>query len=205
MKRLIINADDYGISKNFNKGILELIEKRIVTSTTVMVKRKFIKSKDLLKHKNISIGLHLELSLETPTKEVENQIKIFRKLFGRFPSHLDSHKYFHLLHGNFPKVLKIAKKYKLPVRSASPIDRKMMRQAGIKTPDQFISWHPNRKEKLFHNLKNAKGKIIELLCHPGYFDSKSGSSYNKQRKAELMALKSRQFKNSIKDFELNHL
>ncbi len=203
MKRnLIINADDYGLSPKFNLGILELIEKEIVTSTTVMVKRKYVNPKDLLNQKNISIGLHLELSLETPGKEIENQIKIFRKLFGRFPSHLDGHKYYHLLPGNFSKVLKIAKKYKLPVRSASSVDRKIMRKAGVKTPDQFISWHPDRKEKLFKDLKNARGKTIELLCHPGYFDPKSGLSYNRQREKELKILKSELFKKMIKDFEL---
>jgi predicted glycoside hydrolase/deacetylase ChbG (UPF0249 family) len=201
-KNLIINADDYGLSKQFNKGILELIEKEIVTSTTVMIKRKFINPKDLLSHKNISIGLHLELSLETPRKEIENQIKIFRKLFGRFPSHLDGHKYYHLLPGNFSKVLKIAKKYKLPVRSASSVDRKIMRKAGVKTPDQFISWHPDRKEKLFKDLKNARGKTIELLCHPGYFDPKSSSSYNGQRGKELKILKSKHFEKLLKNLGL---
>ncbi|MDD5489081.1 MAG: ChbG/HpnK family deacetylase [Candidatus Moranbacteria bacterium] len=200
LRKIIINADDYGLSKQFNRGILELIERGIVTSTTVMIKRKFINPKDLLKHKNISIGLHLELSLETPAKEIENQIKIFRKLFGRFPSHLDGHKYYHLLPGNFSKVLKIAKKYKLPVRSASSIDQKMMQAAGIKTPDQFISWHPNRKEKLFKNLKSARGETIELLCHPGYYDSKATTSYNKQREKELKALESQHFEKILENF-----
>jgi len=49
MNRLIISADDYGMSKNFNKGILELIRKGIVNITTVMIKRKFIKLADYLK------------------------------------------------------------------------------------------------------------------------------------------------------------
>src|SRR3989339_1163557 len=201
-RKLIINADDYGLSKKFNGGILELIGKGIVTSTTVMIKREFIKPKDLLEQKHVSIGLHLELSLETPAEEMEQQIKVFSKLFGRFPSHLDGHKYYHLLPSNFSKVLKIAKKYELPVRSTSSDDRKIMREAGIKTPDQFISWHPDRKAKLFKDLKSAKSRTIELLCHPGYFDPKATDSYNKQREVEQEILKSRQFKNIIRRFDL---
>ncbi|MDI6778031.1 MAG: ChbG/HpnK family deacetylase [Patescibacteria group bacterium] len=202
MRKLIINADDYGLSDKFNRGILELIEKRIVTSTTVMVNKKFIKPKDLLKHKNISVGLHLDLSFESSTKDIENQIRKFKILFGRLPSHLDSHKYFHLLHSNFPKVLKIAKKYKLPVRSTCPADRKVTKRFKIKTPDQYISWHPARKNKLFSDLKNTRAGITELLCHPGYFDPKAIASYNKQRGAELKILRSLEFKKDALNFDL---
>ncbi len=202
MRKLIINADDYGLSEQFNKGILELIRKRIVTSTTVMVNKNFIKPKELLKYGNISVGLHLDLGFETSTEEIDSQIRKFRKLFGRLPSHLDGHKYYHLLHSNFPKVLKIARKHKLPVRSTCPADRKDMKRFEIKTPDQYISWHPARKEKLFKELSSAKSKTIELLCHPGYFDPKAIASYNKQREAELKILRDLEFRNLIRDFNL---
>jgi hypothetical protein len=201
-KKLIINADDYGLSDKFNKGILELIEKGIVTSTTVMVNKNFARPKALLKHENVSVGLHLDLGFETSMEEIENQIKKFRKLFGRLPSHLDGHKYYHLLHGNFPKVLEIARKYKLPVRSTCPADRKIMKRFKIKTPDQYISWHPDRKNKLFKDLKNAKFGITELLCHPGYFDPKATTGYNRQREKELRILKGGDFKKIISNFVL---
>ncbi|MDA3814885.1 MAG: ChbG/HpnK family deacetylase [Patescibacteria group bacterium] len=64
MNKLIVNADDYGISSKFNSGIIELIEKEVVTSTTVMVKRNFVEAGKLMsviKKYNISVGLHLEL------------------------------------------------------------------------------------------------------------------------------------------------
>lgn len=201
-KKIIINADDYGLSKKFNSGILELIEKGIVTSTTVMVNKPFIKPKDLLKQKNISIGLHLELILDTPEKAIRDQLEKFRKMFGVPPSHLDGHRYYHLLPGNFLKVLKIAKKFKLPVRSASSADRKVMKDLGIKTPNRFVSWHPDRKDKLLKDLGETKDEITELLCHPGYFDTKSKTSYNRQRERELRILKGKQFRNLIRRFDL---
>lgn len=202
MKKLIINADDYGLSAKFNKGILELIGKGIVTSTTVMVNKKFIQPKYLLRHANVSVGLHLELPFETSAKDIESQITKFRKLFGRLPSHLDGHRYFHLLHSNFPKVLKIAQKYDLPVRSTCPADRKIMRRLKVKTPNHYISWHPARKNKLFEDLKNIEDGTTELLCHPGHFDAKVIASYNKQRGAEMKIMKSTEFRNLIRSFYL---
>lgn len=77
--KIIINADDYGLSKKFNEGILELAEKEIISSVAVMINRKYIKPSDLLNFKNISIGLHLELREKTSLKEIEDQIKKFKK------------------------------------------------------------------------------------------------------------------------------
>ena len=37
MKHLIINSDDFGLSTVFNRVILDLIRRKIVSSTTVMV------------------------------------------------------------------------------------------------------------------------------------------------------------------------
>ncbi len=37
MKKIIINADDFGYSYIFNKSILDLIKKKLISSTTVMV------------------------------------------------------------------------------------------------------------------------------------------------------------------------
>ena len=66
MKQLIINADGFGYSYIFNKSILYLIEKDLISSTTVMVNwitkeqdeqvQKLISLKNL---HNVSIGLHL--------------------------------------------------------------------------------------------------------------------------------------------------
>lgn len=37
MKYLIINSDEFGYSQIFNKFILNLIEKNLLTSTTIMI------------------------------------------------------------------------------------------------------------------------------------------------------------------------
>ena len=58
--RIIINADDYGLSKNFNKGIIYCARRKLITSTTVLINKSFVIKKPITKIKNLSIGLHLE-------------------------------------------------------------------------------------------------------------------------------------------------
>lgn len=167
-----------------------------------MMRRNPINASELKKYRNISIGLHLELKEKDTIREIESQLKDFVKKFGQLPSHLDGHKHMHLTVKNLPKVIKIAKKYGLPLRSYLPEDRKIIRKADIVTPDLFISWHPKRKPELWKKLENIKPGTTELVCHPGHYDKKSKSSYNRQREKELKILKSREFKKLLKKYQL---
>lgn len=61
-KSLIINADDFGFDDESSAGILDLLEQRKISSTTVMT--NFVKEvdlKSLLKIPDIGVGLHLNL------------------------------------------------------------------------------------------------------------------------------------------------
>lgn len=59
MKKLTITADDYGLSPFFNKGIIELAEKRIIRNISVMIKRAFVKPNELNRFPRVAVGLHL--------------------------------------------------------------------------------------------------------------------------------------------------
>lgn len=204
-EKLIINADDFGLSENFNKGILELADRNIVTSTSALVDEKHALSKDIRKHP-VSIGLHIDLSenLEDSAikKEIGRQIRKFVSLYGRLPSHLNGHKNCHLIQKIFPKIIEVAKKYNLPIRSTNDKNRIAIREAGLRTPSRLVWWNVEYKHVLFQDLQKDYSGVTELLCHPGYFDPKSISSYNKQREKELKILKSVKFKNLLKSFEL---
>jgi chitin disaccharide deacetylase len=202
MKKLIINADDYGLSPLFNKGILELAEKKIITSISVMIKRKYIKKSDLQNLEGFSIGLHLELDENSTKAEIERQVEKFAIKLGKLPSHLDGHQHKHLTPNNLPKVISVAKKYYLPIRSLEKSQRKEMKKAKIKTPERFISWHPKNPQKLFKKLSESKESVVELVCHPGYFDEKCSYPYNKNREEELSILKSKKFQKAIENFLL---
>ena len=94
MKRLIITADDYGMSKAVNRAIDEGIEAGLITSTNVMVNMPEYKEALKLKNNpNVSVGLHWVLACgkpvlsknEIPTLVAENgefyPYSQFRKMF----------------------------------------------------------------------------------------------------------------------------
>ncbi len=68
MKKVIINADDYGYTKFKNEGIIKSHEEGVLTSTTVMINKVSQAAVDkLLKYKKtLGIGLHLNLTNGSP-------------------------------------------------------------------------------------------------------------------------------------------
>jgi len=196
--KIIINADDYGLSKEFNRGIINLIKKEIVSSVTVMVNRGFVSPEKLLKFDNISIGVHLEEGLMS----FEEQIEKFKNIFSKNPSHLDGHKHCHLKKDNLKHTIFLAKKYEIFVRSRYDKDRKILKENSIKTPDKLISWHPKRRDVFFDKLKKTYSNTTEIVCHPGFFDPLCDYPYNKQRKEEVDLLLSDDFSKILDDYDL---
>ena len=122
---LIVNADDFGLTRGVSRGILESYRRGIVTSTTLMVNRDADPAQlEDLRSSGMGVGLHVNLTLGAPVSdtkrvasllddagqfvrdaraqaqrarpeeariEIGNQIEAFRRLMGRFPTHLDSH------------------------------------------------------------------------------------------------------------------
>ncbi len=69
MKKLIVNADDFGRSPGINRGILDAHLNGIVTSTTVMINYPDAApglEQALLKAPDLGIGLHLNLTSGRP-------------------------------------------------------------------------------------------------------------------------------------------
>ncbi len=68
MKRLIINADDFGYSEEVNQGIIDSHINGVVTSTSIIVNLPGFKSAVKLakKNKNLDIGIHLNLTEGEP-------------------------------------------------------------------------------------------------------------------------------------------
>lgn len=63
MRRVIINADDFGLSDSINKSIITAYEIGVLTSTTLLVKREATDAAvELAKaHPKLCVGLHLDL------------------------------------------------------------------------------------------------------------------------------------------------
>lgn len=128
--RLIITADDYGMSSKFNCGILEMARAGLITGISVMVKRKYIRKSDLLAL-DIPLGLHLELKTSSTNRDITTQIERFKNRFGMLPAYLDGHQHKHLLPDNLNQVVRVAKCYRLPIRSRLPADRTFLRHHTV--------------------------------------------------------------------------
>ncbi|MBD9115399.1 ChbG/HpnK family deacetylase [bacterium] len=72
--KLIINADDFGLSKSISDGIISGIEERYITSTSIMANMKYAEYaiKQAILHDINCIGLHINLTVGKPIKANAN-------------------------------------------------------------------------------------------------------------------------------------
>jgi predicted glycoside hydrolase/deacetylase ChbG (UPF0249 family) len=68
--RLIINADDFGMTHPVNEAIIDLIHHKRISSASVMANMPFAKeAKNLTSFSDISIGLHINFTQGKPVSE----------------------------------------------------------------------------------------------------------------------------------------
>ena len=68
VKKLIVNADDFGLSKGQNYGIVEACRNGVVTSTTMMVNTSatLLAAQLAKREPALAVGLHVNISLGGP-------------------------------------------------------------------------------------------------------------------------------------------
>jgi hypothetical protein len=113
----VVNADDFGFTRDVNAGIIEAYERGILTATTLMAEGEAFEDAVRLagEHPGLDIGVHLTLvgmpglpaSLAGCTTAVySGQLDVYeifaaqvRKVLaaGIRPTHVDTHKHTHLL------------------------------------------------------------------------------------------------------------
>ncbi len=125
--------------------------------------------------------------------EARAQLRRFRELVGRLPSHFDSHHHVHKLPVGEEIILTLAWETGLPVRGASPEGRARLRREGLRTTDHFIEDFYDEAATL-ENLVAILGRLelgtTELMCHPASVDDelRTTSGYAEPRGRELAAL-----------------
>jgi predicted glycoside hydrolase/deacetylase ChbG (UPF0249 family) len=125
--------------------------------------------------------------------ELGNQIDAFRRLFGRFPTHLDTHHHVGVHEPILELVLDFATAIKVPVRSQDEAVRGAARRAKLRTPDHFVGeagpepyWSA---ERVLEQVRSLPAGVTEFMTHPGYFDEALAySRYGRQRETELAGL-----------------
>lgn len=166
MKYLIVNADDYNLTEDVSRGIIDASRKGIVTSTTVMVNIPGCdKNLNLLLNSSISAGIHFNLTFGEPVcsdvpalvnkegrfnrnfqVEPEHISQIIREIdaqynrfidFGIKPSHFDSHHHVHTKHELKEIFFDFACEKNLPMRSRAGLHKDETSAQNIKTPDCF--------------------------------------------------------------------
>jgi predicted glycoside hydrolase/deacetylase ChbG (UPF0249 family) len=84
-RRLIINADDFGLCESVNKGIIETHTKGVLTSTTIMANMPAAQQAvDLAKNlPTLGVGVHLNLTAGKPLCQ-DNIVKLILDPQGHF-------------------------------------------------------------------------------------------------------------------------
>lgn len=208
MKKVIINADDFGYSKSIDKGILEAIKSGVVSSTSVMVYGEAVNDVgDLMGIENISVGLHLhmEKTLSNPQEEFDKQIAMFTRLLGRGPDHIDVHKprSSNIMEQIIPLLEQYSAEHNVPARELGHA-KSIKDFFGIDVKnDNGIDPKRVSVESLLHILENLDEGVSEIMTHVGYSDDelRAMSSYNDIRELELQTLMD---KKVTEYFDKNH-
>lgn len=229
MKRIIINADDFGYCEAVNYGIIECYKQGIVSSTTIMANMPgFDHAVDLIKkYPKLGLGIHLTLTCNKPigsgyktlTDEYGNFFKednnfdeeeVFQEWClqmekclsaGLNIDHIDSHHHLHMKE-NYANVLqRFVKTYPLPVRGefGSMLSVKQTTLFG-----KFYKYNCTI-DYLQDFLSHMKeDKIYDIMCHPAYMDTylQNATSYATGRLVEYDVLTSKEMHTFMKENQI---
>jgi predicted glycoside hydrolase/deacetylase ChbG (UPF0249 family) len=205
---LIVNADDFGRSAGINRGVLEAYDHGIVTSTSLMTlwPASAAAARAADRRPRLSVGLHVDLGewihqdgswvptyLRVPIADVaaielelHRQLRAFRRLLGRDPTHLDSHQHVHLEEPVTSALGRLADDLGVPLRH---------RSADVRYCGDFFG-QGNRGERhaeaigvdgLLRTIEQLQPGVTELVCHPGYATD-CATAYRREREVEVRTL-----------------
>jgi len=169
LKRLIINADDFGFTRDVNEGIVQAHRQGILTATTLMATGPAFEHAVALAREDpeLDVGVHLVLVgaegyPATPARLAAavalGRIPIHDRLAGQVqkimtagirPTHLDTHKHTHILPPVLDAVARIAQEFRIPwVRRPIPLRVPFLRSMlvrrlitrGCRTTDHFAGY-----------------------------------------------------------------
>lgn len=206
----IVNADDFGLTPGVNRGIIEAHVEGIVTSASAMVRQPAAADAATLsaEHPELGIGLHVDLGewafvagewqalynvvdiedRAAVAREVAHQVEKFQTLFGRPPTHLDSHQHVHQRSPVREVLTTVAADLGVVVRGTG-----VVRYVGD-FYGQLSKGDPHHDaitvEALVALLGSLPAGVNEIACHPGYTEglASTGTMYVAEREHELRVL-----------------
>lgn len=132
MKRLIVNADDFGYSRQVNEAVVRAYREGILRYASLMVNAPATEDavRRAKENPGLGVGLHLDLCRNNPAAwgmkyfflpghrrrlepEIRSQIEKFLS-FGLKPTHADGHCNIHVHPVIFPILADLARRYGIP-------------------------------------------------------------------------------------------
>jgi len=216
---LIVNADDFGFTRDVNEGIVHAHRHGILTATTLMA------DGDAFQHAvamardtpTLDVGCHLVLVDRWSARDlawalVQSEKRVFemfaaqvRKVVqaGIRPTHLDTHKHAHLLPAVLKAIVRVARAFDIAwVRRPLGLSRKQQFE-GVRITDHFAGFEATGKldrERLVAELEQLPEGLTEFMCHPGNlgYELRAAPTRLKESRAiELAALTSDEAKDVI--------
>jgi predicted glycoside hydrolase/deacetylase ChbG (UPF0249 family) len=200
MRRLIVNADDFGASSGTNRGIVECHTRGVLTSTSMMVTGAAVDEAVELSraHPRLAIGLHWDVVGEDErefdlgdrravVEEFAVQLDRFHELMGRAPTHVDSHRHMHLDETVRELFCELVAPLGVPLRG----------DGQVRFVGRFYAQWEWGVTELAHVSAGTLEAILreevgegwtEISCHPGYVSDDYTPMYRHEREAELRTL-----------------
>lgn len=205
---LIINADDFGISPGVNRGVIHGHRHGLITSASLMVKKRWAwqAASMAAKSPDLSLGLHFDLgewrfrngewqacyltadlsSSKSVEQELQRQLRLFQDMVGRNPTHLDSHQHAHMSPFLRPVATSFSERLGIPLRQCTPglhyCGRFYGQTAEGRPLPELIT-----PDALIALIRGLPAGCTELSCHPSQ-NVDVDAVYGQERVVELETL-----------------
>lgn len=212
--RRIINADDFGLTKGVNRGIMQAHHDGLVTSTTLMATGNAFDDAVALAKENptLGIGVHLVLTTQKPLlsdhQTLVNEEGYFKYKLETIDEKLSLEETYREWRAQIEKVkayLPITHfdshhymhfhEYLLPVAHQLAKEYQIPMRSFVSKPPMEIKsdsefYGKNANYETLKKVINSSDDLLEIACHPAYVDEdlKAVTSYAEQRGAELQLL-----------------
>ena len=197
----MVNADDFGMSPGVNLGIVRAHVDGVVTSASLMVDAPGSEAaaRSARELPRLGLGLHATLTEETGEPRLDfdapaavraellRQLQRFRELAGAEPDHLDAHHNVHRDPRTGPVFVEVADGLGVPLRESSAVRYFSRFYGQWEDGESHPEWigYDNLARMLAEEIGEG---ATELSCHPGFPEPGLGSSYARERAAEVATL-----------------